>query len=75
MGSCLKNNCRVFRVGPRGSLNAFFFFFFPLELFLISQILIMVREKGGTSTLAEHSTTESCMLCWGRINHSRKGIY
>ncbi|KAG4183305.1 hypothetical protein ERO13_A09G101750v2 [Gossypium hirsutum] len=59
---------------PRGSLNALFFFF-PSELFLISQILAMVRKKGGTSTLGERSTTESCMLRSGRMNRSRKGIY
>ncbi|KAG4183329.1 hypothetical protein ERO13_A09G103400v2 [Gossypium hirsutum] len=45
------------------------------RLFLISQILAMVRKKGGTSILGERSTTESCMLCSGRLNRSRKGIY
>ncbi|TYI10183.1 hypothetical protein ES332_A09G125200v1 [Gossypium tomentosum] len=74
MGAGLKKDLRVFRVGPRGSLNAFFFFF-PSELFLISQILAMVRKKGGTSILGERSTTESCMLRSGRMNRSRKGIY
>ncbi|KAB2088866.1 hypothetical protein ERO13_A03G019700v2 [Gossypium hirsutum] len=74
MGAGLKKDLRVFRVGPRGSLNALFFFF-PSELFLISQILAMVRKKGGTSTLGERSTTESCMLRSGRMNRSRKGIY
>ncbi|KAJ0024730.1 hypothetical protein Pint_07563 [Pistacia integerrima] len=34
----------------------------------------MVRKKGGTSTLGERSTTESCMLRSGRMNRSRKGI-
>lgn len=70
----MKKDLRVFRVGPRGSLNALFFFF-PSELFLISQILAMVRKEGGTSTLGERSTTESCMLRSGRMNRSRKGIY
>lgn len=74
MGAGLKKDLRVFRVGPRGSLNALFFFL-PSELFLISQILAMVRKKGGTSTLGERSTTESCMLRSGRMNRSRKGIY
>ncbi|KAG4115012.1 hypothetical protein ERO13_D12G080900v2 [Gossypium hirsutum] len=74
MGAGLKKDLRVFRVGPRGSLNALFFFF-PSELFLISQILAMVWKKGGTSTLRERSTTESCMLHSGRMNRSRKGIY
>lgn len=46
MGAGLKKDLRVFRVGPRGSLNALFFFF-PSEFFLISQILAMVRKKGG----------------------------
>ncbi|KAK8554273.1 hypothetical protein V6N13_073186 [Hibiscus sabdariffa] len=41
--SRLKKDLRVFRVGPRGSLNALFFFF-PSELFLISQILAMARS-------------------------------
>ena len=48
MGAGLKKDLRVFRVGPRGSLNALFFFF-PSELFLISQILAMVRKKGGNN--------------------------
>ncbi|KAG4133598.1 hypothetical protein ERO13_D08G104600v2 [Gossypium hirsutum] len=73
MGAGLKKDLRVFRVGPRGSLNALFFFF-PSELFLISQILAMVRKKGGTSTLGERNTTESWMLSSGRMNRSRKGI-
>ncbi|TYG96579.1 hypothetical protein ES288_A11G362300v1 [Gossypium darwinii] len=62
MGAGLKKDLRVFRVGPREFLNALFFFF-PLE------------KKGGISTLGERSTTESCMLCSGRINHSQKEIY
>ncbi|TYI57820.1 hypothetical protein E1A91_D11G309200v1 [Gossypium mustelinum] len=45
------------------------------RLFLITQILAMVRKKGGKSTLGERSTTESCMLHSGRMNRSRKGIY
>ncbi|KAB2084471.1 hypothetical protein ES319_A05G336200v1 [Gossypium barbadense] len=74
MGAGLKKDLRVFRVGQRRSLNALFFFF-PLELFLISQILAMVRKKGGTSTLGGRSTTESCMLHSGRMNRSYKKIY
>uniref|UniRef100_F6HPX0 Uncharacterized protein n=1 Tax=Vitis vinifera TaxID=29760 RepID=F6HPX0_VITVI len=31
----------------------------------------MVRKKGGTSTLGERSTTESCMLRSGRMNRSQ----
>ena len=70
MGAGLKKDLRVSRVGPGGSLNAFFF----LLIGVISQILAMVRKKGGTSTLGERSTTESCMLRSGRMNRSRKGI-
>lgn len=69
----MKKDLRVSRVGPGGSLNAFFF----LLIGVISQRLamVMVRKKGGTSTLGERSTTESCMLRSGRMNRSRKGIY
>ncbi|CAN4125295.1 unnamed protein product [Withania somnifera] len=61
MGAGLKKDLRVSRVGPGGSLNAFFF--------------LLIGEEGGTSTLGERSTTESCMLRSGRMNRSRKGIY
>ena len=73
MGAGLKKDLRVSRVGPGGSLNAFFF----LPIGVISQRLAMVREKGegGTSTLEERSTMESCMLRSGRMNRSRKRIY
>ena len=71
MGAGLKKDLRVSRVGPGGPLNAFFF----LLIGVISQRLAMVRKKGGTSTLGERSTTESCMLRSGRMNRSRKGIY
>lgn len=68
----MKKDLRVSRVGPRGSLNAFFF----LPIGVISQRLAMVRSnKERTSTLGERSTTESCMLRSGRMNRSRKGIY
>ncbi|PHT66720.1 40S ribosomal protein S6 [Capsicum annuum] len=56
----LKKDLRVSRVGPGGSLNAFFF----LLIRVISQRLARVRKKGGTSTLGERSTTESCMLSY-----------
>ncbi|MCL7046585.1 hypothetical protein MKW94_028762 [Papaver nudicaule] len=49
-----------------------FFMLFPA---VISQRLDMGRKKGGTSTLGERSTTESCMLRSGRMNRSRKRIY
>jgi len=68
MGTGLKKDLRVSRVGPGGSLNAFFF----LLIGVISQRL---TEEGGTSTLGERSTTDSCMLRSGRMNRSRKGIY
>lgn len=68
----MKKDLRVSRVGPGGSINAFFF----LLIGVISQRLAMVRrKKGGTSTLGERSTTESCMLRSGRMNRSRKVIY
>ena len=72
MGAGLKKDLRVSRVGPGGSLNAFFF----LLIGVISQRLAtVIRKKGGTSTLGERSTTESCMLRSGRMNRSQKGIY
>lgn len=68
----MKKDLRVSRVGPGGSINAFFF----LLIGVISQRLAVVRrKKGGTSTLGERSTTESCMLRSGRMNRSRKVIY
>lgn len=68
----MKKDLRVSRVGPGGSLNAFFF----LPVGVISQRLAVVRrKKERTSTLGERSTTESCMLRSGRMNRSRKGIY
>ncbi len=68
----MKKDLRVSRVGPGGSLNAFFF----LPIGVLSQRLAMVRrKKERTSTLGERSTTESCMLRSGRMNRSRKGIY
>ncbi|KAJ6976323.1 hypothetical protein NC653_031995 [Populus alba x Populus x berolinensis] len=71
MEAGLKKDLRVSKVGPRWSLNAFFF----LLIGIISKRLAMVRKKGGTSTLGECSTLESCMLRSGRMNCSRKGIY
>jgi hypothetical protein len=71
MGAGLKKDLRVSRVGPGGSLNAFFF----LLIGVISQRLARVRKKRGRSTLGERSTTESCMLRSGRMNRSQKGIY
>lgn len=44
----LKKDLRVSRVGPEGSLNAFFFL--P-PIGLISQRLAMVREKGEQAHL------------------------
>jgi len=43
MGAGLKKDLRVSRVGPGGSLNAFFF----LLIGVISQRLAMVRRKKG----------------------------
>lgn len=44
MGAGLKKDLRVSKVGPGGSLNAFFF----LLIGVISKRLAMVRKKGGT---------------------------
>ncbi|KAK8612145.1 hypothetical protein V6N13_092264 [Hibiscus sabdariffa] len=52
--SRLKMDLRVFRVGPRGSLNALFFFF-PSELFLISQILAMDGPAAPRKRIEEAS--------------------
>ncbi|KAG4214163.1 hypothetical protein ERO13_A01G104200v2 [Gossypium hirsutum] len=60
MGAGLKKDLRVFRVGPRGSLNALFFFF-PSELFLISQILAIVRKKGEQAHL--ESAVQRRVVC------------
>ncbi|KAG4914207.1 hypothetical protein JHK87_051764 [Glycine soja] len=60
VGAGLKKDLRVSRVVPGGSLNAFLF---------------LLIGEGGTSTLGERSTTDSCMLRSGRMNRSRKGIY
>ncbi|CAN4125271.1 unnamed protein product [Withania somnifera] len=71
MGAGLKKDLRVSRVGPGGSLNAFFFSSHRSYFTKTCQ----GKEEGGTSTLGERSTTESCMLRSGRMNRSRKGIY
>lgn len=46
MRAGLKKDLRVFRIGARGSLNALFFF--PLEFFLIYQIL---KDEGEQAHL------------------------
>ncbi|GAA0168900.1 hypothetical protein LIER_44154 [Lithospermum erythrorhizon] len=71
MGAGLKKDLRVSRVGPGGSLNAFFF----LLIGVISQRLAGVRKKGGTSTLGERSTTESCAMIYftGEVSGSSPG--
>ncbi|KAL9379185.1 hypothetical protein Peur_027667 [Populus x canadensis] len=55
MGAGLKKDLRVSKVGPGGSLNAFFF----LLIGVISKRLVMVRKKGGTSTLGEQEASDS----------------
>ncbi|TYG80095.1 hypothetical protein ES288_D02G189100v1 [Gossypium darwinii] len=50
MGSGSKKDLRVFRVGPKWSLNTIFLFF-SSELFLIEKILAMVRKKGEQAHL------------------------
>ncbi|KAG4122595.1 hypothetical protein ERO13_D11G276000v2 [Gossypium hirsutum] len=74
MGVGLKKDLRVFRVGPRGSLNVFIFFP-PIGVISYYTNTCHGKEEGGKSTLGERSTTESCMLHSGRMNRSRKGIY
>lgn len=68
----LKKDLRVSRVGPGGSLNAFFFL--PIGGSDFTKTC-HGKGEGGTSTLEERSTMESCMLRSGRMNRSRKRIY
>ncbi|TYI09455.1 hypothetical protein ES332_A09G074100v1 [Gossypium tomentosum] len=70
-GEC--ENFRVFRFGPRGSCNVFFFL--PIGVISYFTNTCHSNEEGGTNTLGECSTTKSCMLCLGRMNRFRKGIY
>jgi hypothetical protein len=59
-----KKDLRVYKVGLRWSCNTFSF---PKTYHSCN------KGKGkGTSTLGEHNTTKSCMLCSGRMNHSLK---
>ncbi|ESQ38507.1 hypothetical protein EUTSA_v10029308mg, partial [Eutrema salsugineum] len=59
MGAGLKKDLRVSRVRPVGSLNALFF----LLIEVISQILPMVRKRGGTSTLGERTQLVELRSC------------
>ncbi|KAJ0051459.1 hypothetical protein Pint_03496 [Pistacia integerrima] len=54
MGAGLKKDLRVSRVGPGGSLNAFFF----LLIGVISQILAMVRKNP-----LEAYNHRECIVC------------
>lgn len=67
----MKKDLRVSRVGPGASLNAFFFL--PIGSYFTKTC--HGKGEGGTGTLEERSTTESCMLRSGRMNRSRKRIY
>jgi hypothetical protein len=60
----MKKDLRVSRVGPGWSLNAFFFL--PIRVIKTCH----GKGEGGTSTLVERSTAESCMLRSGRMNRS-----
>ncbi|MCD9645710.1 hypothetical protein HAX54_034847 [Datura stramonium] len=51
MEAGLKKDLRVWRIGPVGSLNVFFFLLFGV----ISQRLARIRKNGETSTLGERS--------------------
>ena len=57
MGAGLKKDLRVSRVGPGGSLNAFFF----LLIGVISQRLAMVRKKGEQAHL--ESAVQRIVVC------------
>ncbi|KAG9438556.1 hypothetical protein H6P81_021507 [Aristolochia fimbriata] len=67
MGAGLKKDLRVSRVGPGGSLNAFFVFssgYFTRTC--------RGKEEGGTSTIWRAVQRRGCMLRSGRMNRSRK---
>jgi len=49
----LEKDPRMSRAGSGGSINAFF----SLLIGVISQRFVVVRKKGGTSTLGERSPT------------------
>lgn len=57
MGAGLKKDLRVSRVGPGGSLNAFF----VLLIGVISQRLAMVRKKGEQAHL--ESAVQQRVVC------------
>ncbi|RYR09046.1 hypothetical protein Ahy_B05g077048 [Arachis hypogaea] len=57
MGAGLKKDLRVSRVGPGGSLNAFFF----LLIGIFSQRFAMVRKKGEQAHL--ESVVQRIVVC------------
>ena len=57
MGAGLKKDLRVSRVGPGGSLNAFFF----LLIGVILQRLVKVRKKGEQAHL--ESAVQRIVVC------------
>jgi len=59
MGAGLKKDLRVSRVGPGGSLNAFFF----LLIGVISQRLAMVRRKKGEQAHLESAVQRRVVCC------------
>jgi hypothetical protein len=59
MGAGLKKDLRVSRVRPVGSLNALFF----LLIEVISQILPMVRKRGGEQAHLESAVQRRVVCC------------
>jgi hypothetical protein len=57
MGAGFKKDLRVSRVGPGGSLNAFFF----LLIGVLAQRLAMVRKKGEQAHL--ESAVQRIVVC------------
>lgn len=57
MGAGLKKDLRVSRVGPGGSLNAFFF----LLIGVIAKRLTMIRKKGEQAHL--ESAVQRIVVC------------
>ncbi|KAG5569008.1 hypothetical protein H5410_063968 [Solanum commersonii] len=70
MGAGLKKDLRVSRVGPGGSLNAFFFF--SSESYFTKTC--QDKEEGGNKHTwrAQHNRRVVCCVRLRRMNRSRK---
>jgi len=66
-GAGSKKDPRVYRVERQGSLDAFLSLS-SVEVSFHKLALNKEGGDGGTSTLGERSTTESCMLRSGRMS-------